>query len=432
MIETTEIIIPCIHAAAAEVPLASEPGPADGGVDRSEAAETTYTLDDIAADARAEQRDAELRIARDQPHDEAETQEAEGEDDPEAEEESERQAKPKLPKEQARSYSKDLMSFYAHRFGFDEDDLSDKRIRDIVKSKIDTDIFTAQQKAEIAALKDEQEVEEGDEEQDAEEQDQVENEEQETEQQRQQDQQQQEQQRADQPQPGQPLTEQQWHEHMQALSREAFDPRLNHPEAVSQYVRLAEEVFGADTPEAKANAAKIVNAVVLGTHSQMLSTVPLIVRQCLSSALDELVPGLREMHHEAAAANTWADLRESKKYGDLPAFGSPEFQEAAKKVYGENPWLDTITFRDSQGRPLSRNHPASMRQEAALVAKILSGEAVSPQTLAKAFERGKAEATRTQRRVSASRAMGSGRSAGGFGETSRSTSLIEAYSERHK
>jgi hypothetical protein len=77
----------------------------------------------------------------------------------------------------------------------------------------------------------------------------------------------------------------------------------------------------------------------------------------------------------------------------------------------------------------------ALRIKAAVTARLLAGERISPkQVLAQvneALAKGKSEAQRSARRVSASRALGTGRTAAGALESRRErNSIMAAYNER--
>jgi len=61
---------------------------------------------------------------------------------------------PQLPSEQAKGseYAPELMASYARRFGLFPSHMAIRQVRSLVKSKIDTDVFAAQQNRKIAIL----------------------------------------------------------------------------------------------------------------------------------------------------------------------------------------------------------------------------------------------------------------------------------------
>ena len=78
----------------------------------------------------------------------------------------------------------------------------------------------------------------------------------------------------------------------------------------------------------------------------------------------------------------------------------------------QNPWLSTLQFKDGNGRLLHPEHPQAVRQAASLFAKLATGQRFTPEMLKKAVEQGRREAQAHTRKVSASKALGSGKSNG--------------------
>jgi hypothetical protein len=190
--------------------------------------------------------------------------------------------------------------------------------------------------------------------------------------------------------------------------------------------------------EALPQMTEAVKVLQMGAQSLMESAVPALVHsyieQMFPSYLESFAPGLQESFRQATVDNIWTETIESDEFKDLglAKFGTPEFQEAAKRVHEQNPWLNDFDPPGPDGKPLPVMQ--ALRIKAAVTARLLAGERISPkQVLAQVSEalaKGKSEAERHARRVSASRTMGTGRTAAGATESRRENSIMAAYLSR--
>ena len=193
-------------------------------------------------------------------------------------------------------------------------------------------------------------------------------------------------------------------------------------------------------PEAMERLGGVVEILQFGAQNLMETAVPALVTQYMrdnfapqfGQILESYVPGLADSFREATVANTWADTLESEEFknANLPKWGTPEFQEAAETVHKNNPWLLSFDPTGPDGKPLPIMQ--ALRVKAAVTARLLAGERMSPQKIAQqvaeAVKTGKQSAEKSTRRVSASRALKGGRTEGKMGsQASERESLMEAW-----
>jgi hypothetical protein len=141
----------------------------------------------------------------------------------------------------------------------------------------------------------------------------------------------------------------------------------------------------------------------------------------LAQVLENLYPGMQASYAQAQAGNCWSDVCASEEFKslDLPSFGSPEFQTAAEQLYSRHPWLNSFDPVDADGKQLPIAQ--ALKAKAEVCARLLAGARVNPKAelkrIAEAMETTKKGAESRNRRVSASRSLGAGRTTGHMGET---------------
>jgi hypothetical protein len=183
-------------------------------------------------------------------------------------------------------------------------------------------------------------------------------------------------------------------------------------------------------PEGMEALQSTVEILQFGAQGMLESALPAMVnaylQQNFADVMEGYAPGFSANYTKQTLNSTWDAVRGN----DLPAFGSPEFEELAKSVHEKHPFLNDIDFKDSKGNPLPVLD--ALRAKAELTSRLCRGERVTPKTIQAAVERGKADANKANRRVSASRSLGKGRSAGGnFTAEESTTSLRDAYNSQH-
>ena len=206
--------------------------------------------------------------------------------------------------------------------------------------------------------------------------------------------------------------------------------QINHPQAVKLFTDGLAKVL--DTPpENRKMLEDTVSVLQWGAQSIIESAVPALVHSYMeanfANVMEGYAPGFQQNYTSDMLNRTWDSVRGN----DLPKFGTPEFHELAKEVHEKHPFLNDIDFKDRNGKPLPVMD--ALRAKAELTARLCRGERVTPQTIQDAVARGRADASRSNRRVSASGAMGrAGRTTGSIGKHERGeTSLRDAYNAEH-
>ena len=183
-------------------------------------------------------------------------------------------------------------------------------------------------------------------------------------------------------------------------------------------------------PEGMEALQSTVEILQFGAQGMLESALPAMVNAYLQlnfgDVMEGYAPGFSANYTKQTLVSTWDAVRGT----DLPAFGSPEFEELAKSVHEKHPFLNDIDFKDAKGHPLPVMD--ALRAKAELTARLCRGEKVTPKTIQAAIAADRAQAARSTRRVSASRSLGKGRSAGGnFTAEETTTSLRDAYNSQH-
>jgi hypothetical protein len=332
----------------------------------------------------------------------------EGEDEAsteEATEETESEVEPELPKKQAKTYSKELVDHYAERFGWTPEDIAkDKGKGYAVKKAIDSDIFIAEQNERLAALESQETAEE------------------------------EPVQATESVEQSKPTPEQRaaYQENLAKFAKEITDP-----EQATAYAKDWCAAQGVDYEKAVKNGFKpdeFVHKQTMYAANLVNTILPRLLPAFLKAAVEANFPGFDKMYEGALNANTWEDLRASDaSFKSLHAFGTPEFQAAYKEVTKANPWIEQMQLVDPKtGRQLSVPQVVATRYR--VVAQMLSGQKVTPQTMQDAVNKGKQDATRNTRRVSAGRSLGAGRPTGKIAPAAdkpEGGSLGDAYKREH-
>jgi hypothetical protein len=221
---------------------------------------------------------------------------------------------------------------------------------------------------------------------------------------------------------------QQVRQHMTEVAQRA--EQFNHPAMSEVFRNSLAQVLGTDnTPENVERLDKLTQLLEYGGQSLVESVVPALVHRYLQenfpSVIEGFMPGISQSYSEALVSNIWDDVRGN----DLPACGTPEFNELAEKVNRLHPELADLDFKDARGNPLPIRE--ALAKKAALTAQLCRGTRFSAESLAETFKRGKASAESNNRRVSAGRALKAGRSGNSFTREQPTSGLAEAYRGRH-
>ena len=195
-------------------------------------------------------------------------------------------------------------------------------------------------------------------------------------------------------------------------------------------------------PEHRELLHNVCELLSYGGTSLVQSAVPAMVDEYMQAnflpnlmrnfghVLEAHVPGIGASFNEAQAANTWDAVRgENETFADLPDFESKEFCELRDKIRAAAPWIDSWD-PDPNMPPLQ-----ALKAKAQLFARLAVGERVDPkkiqQQIADALVTGKRSAEKSTRRVSASRMLGRGRTAGTIGEQKERSGLMDAWNAQH-
>jgi hypothetical protein len=215
--------------------------------------------------------------------------------------------------------------------------------------------------------------------------------------------------------------------HVEAVWQRA--QQVNDPVYSEHFTKALASALGTP-PEGMESLQNTVEILQFGAQGMLESALPAMVnaylQQNFADVMENYAPGFSANYTKQTLVSTWDAVRGT----DLPAFGSPEFEELAKSVHEKHPFLNDIDFKDAKGNPLPVMD--ALRAKAELTARLCRGEKVTPKTIQAAIAADRAQAARSTRRVSASRSLGKGRSAGGnFTAEESTTSLRDAYNSQH-
>ncbi len=231
-------------------------------------------------------------------------------------------------------------------------------------------------------------------------------------------------------------------EHITKTFERSRDPQFNQPQLEAAFVSSLASAL-AEAPKTEEERVQQISSVVqlleYGAMAQMETCVPALVNEYLQQnfaphlmryfapALETVAPGIQSAFIEAAASNCWDKIRdENETFADLPDFESEEFVELRDKIRAKTPWLDS--WDPGPNMPPLK----ALEEKAKLFARLAIGERVDPKRaaaqIAEAIETGKRSAQSSNRRVSASRVLRSGRTSGQMGrEASERESLMDAF-----
>jgi len=147
------------------------------------------------------------------------------------------------------------------------------------------------------------------------------------------------------------------------------------------------------------------------------------MRMNFHDAMNSYAPGFAESYTESVLEKTWNSVAGD----DLPKYNTPEWVKLRDEISAKHAYLDGIDFRTDPktGKPLTDLQALKMKAE--LVATLCRNQRVTPQAFQDAITKAKADAGRAQRRVSAGRMLGKGKSAGNIGREEKGVSLMDAY-----
>jgi len=214
--------------------------------------------------------------------------------------------------------------------------------------------------------------------------------------------------------------------------------KANHPAYVEYSGEALAEVLDIEAehrPKFQAAAQVLTTMGENMLQTRVPQLVGTFMMEHMPQLLEHFMPGSAALFRQAQIANTWQSVLEQDEFKDLglPKWNSPEFSQAAEKVHKANPWLVDFDPPGPDGRPLPINE--ALFAKAAITARLLAGDRTSPKRMmeqaAQAFAKGKQEATRANRRVSAGRSLGAGKTTGKISERAEYLSMMDAYNLHH-
>lgn len=224
--------------------------------------------------------------------------------------------------------------------------------------------------------------------------------------------------------------------HTEALYNRSQE--TNSPVMVDLVTQAVARAIGTP-PEQMEVLRNTMDIVTTGVYGVVETAVPKLLpalindymRQNFGLALEAVAPGLQESHITRTCEGIWGDVCGSDEFKDaeLPKFGTPEFAEAAKAVHEKNPWLNEFDPKGPDGKQLPVLK--ALRVKAELTARLLRGERVDSkktmQLIADAIATTKKSASNANRRASASRISGAGKTTGTIEKKAEYYGLMQAW-----
>ena len=288
-----------------------------------------------------------------------------------------------LPGDQEKVFPDEVLLKYAQRFQKDDKWLAEPTNRQLLIDKINSDIY-------IRTL---------------------------------QEQQQQRQQEAMRPAERQPEVKQEPTPQPQ-ISREEYFRNIEHAVAQRTDPQIAQQFYGEfmkafGVPDADIAALAPQQAM---QFTQTLSKYALnlfntfaddMLTSRLSSHLEQNYPQFGEMYQLSAAALSWDAVR-SESSPDLPAYGTPQYSQAARaigaEIAGTAERFENMVFTDDKGQPLNARDNLAEKQRM-IAERMMRGQEpqVPPALVAQAVQTGQKMATRAQAQRKAGQ-LGAGKS----------------------
>jgi hypothetical protein len=309
---------------------------------------------------------------------EAETQEVETEPTEQAEE----TADDWLPTEQEKVFPLEtLVKFGSQRYGYTQEQIqADPRLQNLIKDKLNTDIYLQQIQNQ------QQEVEEEP-----------------------------EQQQRQEPTPPQ-LNTQQWMEQVAKKADEITDP-----EVAQMFAGQFLQAFGvkeAPTPEMAKALARTMATFGLNLMNtvlpQMLNTDMGQGQTFFQQMMGKNYEGFDDTYQSSMYDRAWASVAKSNPaYAKLPGLTDEGSivarQQAAAKIAGSVEDFDAMQFKGADGKPLSAYQTAVKKYS--MLARTMAGEPLTNQQTKAVFDAGKKSARKAEVNRQAGN-LGSGKSAG--------------------
>ena len=311
-----------------------------------------------------------------------------------------------LPDEQQKVFPDDVVAKYGKRYGYSAEEIAaDPRIRQALHDKINSDIFIAQQRAEAEAGNGEEPT----------------------------------------------LKTETGEQPANATVIDPVEQRKQYYAALDQFVEKNLDqnsvnelglnmlsAFGVklDDPEYAdlvKNAPVVGKTLARGAVDLMNTALPSMV----NAAIERVFPGFSQMYERVAYAEEWDGVRNAtgpdgqKLYDNLPEYGSKEFRQATRTAAAQIPGFEGMVFRDKAGNVLPFRQQTAARY--ALLAKIMSGQKITPETVAQAVNTGKRLERKATEQRRAGQALGAGQSKGTLTQPDGdiNSEIMAAYNARH-
>lgn len=306
-----------------------------------------------------------------QPQEQTDTEgaelQAETQDGEQAEEQTEDEAD-YLPTEQEKVFPDEVLARYAQRYGVDLSK-ADPQLRQLVIDKINSDIYLrtlSEQREQEAQAEPKQE-------------------ERETEPTRQ---------------PEQPqITREQYFKGLQEAVTQRTDPQV-----ANDFYREFMTAFGVPDAEIQALAPQQAMNFTRTMSTYALNLINTFADDLISARLGHHIesnyPQFGEMYQISAAARTWDAVR-SETSPELPAYGTPEYSTAARKIgaeiAGSAERFERMVFTGKDGKPLNERDNLAEKQRM-IAERMVRGEKAQPPPaiVAQAVQTGQKMAQRAQ------------------------------------
>lgn len=306
--------------------------------------------------------------------------------EPAEEAEAEEDLSDYLPDEQKKEFPLDELAKYAKRYGYTLEELeSDPRIQRIVKDKINSDIEIRKQLADSTAEIDEEPT------------------------------------REDEPAPAETHSPEQLKQATQQHFKqiEAFIEQVTDPEIASSFITELNAAYGINDkvdPKVALQATKVfskytANFLDTALPSFLMKPVDAQGTALIDKIIEARMPGLMDMYDRQLHADTWEQIRGANpEYANLPAYGpkTSAYGKLVKEAAASIPGFEKAYAH------LPKPQRIAMKME--LIAKVASGQKISPAVVKQAAETAKKQVVQSEKRKDLARSLDSGKSTQKFGK----------------
>jgi hypothetical protein len=227
-----------------------------------------------------------------------------------------------------------------------------------------------------------------------------------------------------------------YYQQVDAIVSEVIDPKVVEDLGVNLLKGFGVDIASKD-PEVQAlvkNAPEVGKTLARGAVDLTATILPaLLFRQdkdgipYLGRLIENVFPGTLANFEKQQYADAWESVRNSNPaYKELPAYGTTDsafgklMADAAKQI----PNFDKLEFRGTKAEQAASKYQ--------LLAKIATGQKVTPATVAQAVQTGKRQVAERSARVNAGRVLGSGQSSQKFEAPNEDRAMDDLDSEIEK